>query len=124
MNPATYLRVNGPEPWSVCYVEPSIRPDDSRYGLNPNRLQRHTQVKSARATLDFSSHAVCRYHNDIAAACETGARVVAIVLHTSLSLDDIFTMCVLQYVGPESALCADAADSFLIDFLPTVCSCK
>lgn len=45
MNPATYLRVNGPEPWSVCYVEPSIRPDDSRYGLNPNRLQRHTQVR-------------------------------------------------------------------------------
>ena len=44
MNPATYLRVNGPEPWNVCYVEPSIRPDDSRYGLNPNRLQRHTQV--------------------------------------------------------------------------------
>ena len=47
MNPATYLRVNGPEPWNVCYVEPSIRPDDSRYGLNPNRLQRHTQVINA-----------------------------------------------------------------------------
>ena len=47
MNPATYLRVNGPEPWNVCYVEPSIRPDDSRYGLNPNRLQRHTQVVPA-----------------------------------------------------------------------------
>jgi Glycyl-tRNA synthetase alpha subunit len=45
MNPATFLRVNGPEPWNVCYVEPSIRPDDSRYGENPNRLQRHTQVR-------------------------------------------------------------------------------
>ena len=45
MNPATYLRVNGPEPWNAVYVEPSIRPDDSRYGLNPNRLQRHTQVR-------------------------------------------------------------------------------
>ncbi|WP_436801124.1 glycine--tRNA ligase subunit alpha, partial [Streptomyces coeruleorubidus] len=28
----------GPEPWSVAYVEPSVRPDDSRYGENPNRL--------------------------------------------------------------------------------------
>lgn len=44
MNPATYLRVNGPEPWNVVYTEPCIRPDDSRYGENPNRLQRHTQV--------------------------------------------------------------------------------
>lgn len=48
MNPATYLRVNGPEPWNVVYVEPSIRPDDSRYGKNPNRLQRHTQVGATR----------------------------------------------------------------------------
>ena len=45
MNPATFLRVLGPEPWKVVYVEPSIRPDDSRYGENPNRLQRHTQLQ-------------------------------------------------------------------------------
>ncbi|CDF36748.1 unnamed protein product [Chondrus crispus] len=45
MNPATFLRVLGPEPWSVAYDEPSIRPDDSRYGDNPNRLQRHTQFQ-------------------------------------------------------------------------------
>lgn len=45
MNPATFLRVLGPEPWSVAYDEPSIRPDDSRYGENPNRLQRHTQFQ-------------------------------------------------------------------------------
>ncbi|KAF5842959.1 glycyl-tRNA synthetase alpha subunit-domain-containing protein [Dunaliella salina] len=45
MNPATFLRVLGPEPWNVGYVEPSIRPDDSRYGDNPNRLQRHTQFQ-------------------------------------------------------------------------------
>ncbi|KAK7286979.1 hypothetical protein RJT34_22367 [Clitoria ternatea] len=45
MNPHTYLRVLGPEPWNVAYVEPSIRPDDSRYGENPNRLQRHTQFQ-------------------------------------------------------------------------------
>lgn len=45
MNPATYLRVLGPEPWSVAYDEPSIRPDDARYGDNPNRLQRHTQFQ-------------------------------------------------------------------------------
>lgn len=45
MNPSTFLRVLGPEPWNVAYVEPSVRPDDSRYGENPNRLQRHTQFQ-------------------------------------------------------------------------------
>jgi glycyl-tRNA synthetase len=45
LNPATALRVLGPEPWRVAYVEPSVRPDDSRYGHNPNRLQTHTQFQ-------------------------------------------------------------------------------
>lgn len=76
MNPATYLRVNGPEPWSVCYVEPSIRPDDSRYGLNPNRLQRHTQVNSAHITHDSSCRMqyadITGHGYDIATACATG----------------------------------------------------
>ena len=45
MNPATYLRVLGPEPWNVGYVEPSVRPDDGRYGENPNRLQQHYQFQ-------------------------------------------------------------------------------
>ncbi len=45
MNPATILRVLGPEPWHVAYIEPSVRPDDSRYGQNPNRLQTHTQFQ-------------------------------------------------------------------------------
>ena len=45
MNPATVLRVLGPEPWRVAYAEPSVRPDDSRYGENPNRLQTHTQFQ-------------------------------------------------------------------------------
>ena len=44
-NPATFLRVIGPEPWNVGYVEPSIRPDDGRYGDNPNRLQQHYQFQ-------------------------------------------------------------------------------
>ena len=44
-NPATFLRVLGPEPWKVAYVEPSIRPDDGRYGENPNRLQQHYQFQ-------------------------------------------------------------------------------
>ncbi|MBN2388006.1 MAG: glycine--tRNA ligase subunit beta [Anaerolineales bacterium] len=38
MNPATFLRSLGPEPWKVAYVEPSVRPDDGRYGENPNRF--------------------------------------------------------------------------------------
>lgn len=45
MNPATSLRVLGPEPWRVAYVEPSIRPDDGRYGENPNRMQMHYQFQ-------------------------------------------------------------------------------
>ena len=45
MNPATYLRVLGPEPWNVAYVEPSVRPDDGRYGENPYRLQQHYQFQ-------------------------------------------------------------------------------
>ena len=44
-NPATLLRVLGPEPWRVAYVEPSIRPDDGRYGENPNRMQRFLQYQ-------------------------------------------------------------------------------
>lgn len=44
-NPATILRVLGPEPWNVAYVEPSVRPDDGRYGENPNRLQQHYQFQ-------------------------------------------------------------------------------
>lgn len=57
MNPATFLRVLGPEPWRVCYVEPSVRPDDSRYGDNPNRLQQHTQfqARTSRCTCPFYS---------------------------------------------------------------------
>lgn len=45
MNPATFLRVLGPEPWNVAYVEPSVRPDDGRYGENPNRFQQHYQFQ-------------------------------------------------------------------------------
>jgi len=45
MNPATFLRVLGPEPWDVAYVEPSIRPDDGRYGDNPYRLQQFYQFQ-------------------------------------------------------------------------------
>ena len=45
MNPATVLRALGPEPWNVAYVEPSIRPDDGRYGENPNCLQEFYQYQ-------------------------------------------------------------------------------
>ena len=44
-NRHTYLRVLGPEPWKVCYVEPSRRPADGRYGDNPNRLHQHHQFQ-------------------------------------------------------------------------------
>ena len=44
-NPATTLRVLGPEPWHVAYVEPSYRPADGRYAENPNRMQLFTQYQ-------------------------------------------------------------------------------
>jgi glycyl-tRNA synthetase alpha chain len=44
-NPATFLRVLGPRPWRTVYVEPSIRPDDGRYGENPFRLQQFYQLQ-------------------------------------------------------------------------------
>ncbi len=45
MNPATFLRALGPEPWAVAYLEPSRRPQDGRYGENPNRLFQHLQFQ-------------------------------------------------------------------------------
>ena len=45
MNPSTFLRSLGPEPWNVAYVEPSRRPADGRYGDNPNRLFQHHQFQ-------------------------------------------------------------------------------
>lgn len=45
MNPATFLRALGPEPWNVAYVEPCRRPTDGRYGDNPNRLQHYYQYQ-------------------------------------------------------------------------------
>jgi len=44
-SPHTLLRVLGPEPWNVAYVEPSRRPTDGRYGENPNRLQHYYQYQ-------------------------------------------------------------------------------
>ncbi len=44
-HPDTLLKVLGPEPWRVAYVEPSRRPTDGRYGENPNRLQHYYQYQ-------------------------------------------------------------------------------
>lgn len=45
MSPDTFLRVLGPKPVSIAYAQPSRRPADGRYGENPNRLFRHTQMQ-------------------------------------------------------------------------------
>jgi glycyl-tRNA synthetase alpha chain len=45
MCPETFLRVLGPKPYSVAYVQPSRRPADGRYGENPNRLYKHSQLQ-------------------------------------------------------------------------------
>ncbi len=44
-NPATFLRVLGPQPWRAAYVEPSRRPKDGRYAENPNRVQQYHQYQ-------------------------------------------------------------------------------
>ena len=45
MAPETFLRVLGPQPYRVAYVQPSRRPADGRYGDNPNRLYKHWQLQ-------------------------------------------------------------------------------
>src|ERR1700741_5292289 len=45
MAPETFLRVLGPHPYKVAYLQPSRRPADGRYGENPNRLFNHTQLQ-------------------------------------------------------------------------------
>src|SRR3954464_8351874 len=45
MAPETFLRVLGPNPYKVAYVQPSRRPADGRYGENPNRLFKHLQLQ-------------------------------------------------------------------------------
>jgi glycyl-tRNA synthetase alpha chain len=45
MAPETFLRVLGPKPYKTAYVQPSRRPADGRYGDNPNRLYKHTQLQ-------------------------------------------------------------------------------
>ena len=45
MCPETFLRVLGPKPYNVAYVQPSRRPADGRYGENPNRLYKQSQLQ-------------------------------------------------------------------------------
>jgi glycyl-tRNA synthetase alpha chain len=45
MHPETFLRVLGPQPYRVAYIQPSRRPADGRYGENPNRLYKHFQLQ-------------------------------------------------------------------------------
>lgn len=45
MTPDTFLRALGPEPWNVAYVQASRRPNDGRYGENPNRMQKYYQYQ-------------------------------------------------------------------------------
>jgi glycyl-tRNA synthetase len=53
-NPATLLRVLGPEPLRIAYVEPSFRPDDGRYADNPNRVQMHHQLQVIIKPIPFT----------------------------------------------------------------------
>ncbi|MBV1878545.1 MAG: glycine--tRNA ligase subunit alpha [Pseudomonadales bacterium] len=44
-HPATFLRSIGPENWRAAYVQPCRRPNDGRYGENPNRYQYYYQFQ-------------------------------------------------------------------------------
>jgi glycyl-tRNA synthetase alpha chain len=45
MTPDTFFKVLGRKPWQVAYWQPARRPDDGRYGQNPNRVQKHNQFQ-------------------------------------------------------------------------------
>ncbi len=55
MAPETFLRVLGPKPYKVAYVQPSRRPADGRYGENPNRLYKHMGWRSPSSPTSSSA---------------------------------------------------------------------
>ena len=72
MHPETFLRVLGPEPWKVVYVQPSRRPADGRYGENPNRLYKHHQLQ---LVLKPPPHDIQDQYLDSLRACGIDPRV-------------------------------------------------
>ena len=70
-HPETLFRVLGPKPWSVAYVQPSRRPDDGRFGQNPNRLFKHHQFQ---VILKPSPDEVQRIYLDSLEACGINPR--------------------------------------------------
>ena len=70
-HPETLFRVLGPKPWSVAYVQPSRRPDDGRFGQNPNRLFKHHQFQ---VILKPSPDEVQRTYLDSLEACGINPR--------------------------------------------------
>jgi len=70
-HPETLFRVLGPKPWSVAYVQPSRRPDDGRFGQNPNRLFKHHQYQ---VILKPSPDDVQRMYLDSLEACGINPR--------------------------------------------------
>jgi glycyl-tRNA synthetase alpha chain len=71
-HPETVLRVLGPKPWNVAYVQPSRRPDDGRFGQNPNRLFKHHQLQ---VILKPSPDEVQRIYLDSLEACGINPRL-------------------------------------------------
>jgi glycyl-tRNA synthetase alpha chain len=70
-HPETLLRVLGPTPWNVAYVQPSRRPDDGRFGQNPNRLFKHHQFQ---VILKPSPDEIQRIYLDSLEACGINPR--------------------------------------------------
>jgi glycyl-tRNA synthetase alpha chain len=71
-HPETLFRVLGTTPWSVAYVQPSRRPDDGRFGQNPNRLFKHHQMQ---VILKPSPDDVQQTYLDSLEACGINPRV-------------------------------------------------
>ena len=57
-NPATLLRVLGPEPLNIAYVEPSFRADDGRFAENPNRVQMHHQLQVILKPIPYNAQQI------------------------------------------------------------------
>ena len=70
-HPETLFRVLGPKPWSVAYVQPSRRPDDGRFGQNPNRVFKHHQYQ---VILKPSPDEVQQLYLESLAACGINTR--------------------------------------------------
>ena len=123
MNPATVLRVLGPEPWNVVYVEPSIRPDDGRFGDNPQPVLVWHPSEYPEEGVDDGAlfEGLCQGLARACAAAETAGVSLAVEITRGGTIDGAERFLrVLDKVGSAALkVCMDAAN-FAPDRTPLV----